>query len=266
MQDNIADSVLNDRPENLEKETNCTTSIQNPAESNGIRPLSATTVKEMFEDCRPREKAVAKGIESLTTAELFALILGSGIKGVNVIDMCQDMLNKNNNNLVTLSRLTLKDIMGYKGVGKAKALQILAVTEIARRYGEAQLPQQPQIKCSADIYRHMRYKIAFLDHEEIWVMLLNRSHKITHSVKVSEGTDSASLFDIKKVMKQAITERAAAMILSHNHPSGNLRPSIPDDNITNKCRKACEFFDIALLDHIIITPDGYFSYKDEGKL
>lgn len=215
---------------------------------------------------RPREKALANGIGTLTLPELWALILGSGTRGINVIDMCTDLMKRNDFNLTILSRRSLKQLSAVKGLGPNKALQISATLEIARRYQQQQLPEQPSINCSKDAYQLMRPEISHLGHEEMWILFLNRSNHVTKLHQASRGTTTATLFDLKGILKEALLEQAEGLIMVHNHPSGNCTPSTQDDTITLRCREACRTLDLRLLDHIIVTPAKYYSYRDKGKL
>lgn len=226
----------------------------------------ARNIKSMNVELRPREKAMANGFGSLTLPELWAIILGSGTRGVNVIDMCTDLMARNDFNLTLLSRRSLKQISAIRGLGPGKAMQIMATLEIARRYQQQQLPERPAIGNSRDAYVLMRPEIAHLGHEEMWILLLNRANRVIKLYQVSRGTTTATLFDLKGILKEALLEQAEGLIMVHNHPSGNCRPSGQDDTITLRCREACRTLDLRLLDHLIITPEKYYSYKDEDRL
>lgn len=215
---------------------------------------------------RPREKAMAHGCETLSLPELWALIIGSGTRGCNVIDVCTDLMRRNDFNLTLLARQSLKQISAVKGLGPSKALQIKATLELARRFQQQQLPERPPISSSADAYRLMRPEIAHLGHEEMWILFLNRANRVTKMYQASKGTTTATLFDLKGILKEALLEHAEGLIMAHNHPSGNPKPSSQDDNITMRCREACRTLELRLLDHIIVTPDSYYSYRDQGKL
>lgn len=229
-------------------------------------PDSRKKIKSMNRELRPREKAIANGCGALTLPELWALILGSGTKGINVIDMCTELMERNDFNLTILARRSLKQISAVKGLGQSKALQIAATLEIARRYQQQQLPDRPGISSSQDVNRLMRPEIAHLGHEEMWILMLNRANKVIRLYQASRGTTTATLFDLKGIIKEALLEQAEGLIMVHNHPSGNCKPSGQDDSITIRCREACRTLDLRLLDHLIITANDYYSYRDEGKL
>ena len=224
------------------------------------------TIKSLHRELRPREKALSKGISSLTVPELWALILGSGTRGINVVEMCNDLMARNDFNLTLLARRNLKQIASVKGLGPSKALQIMATLEIAKRYQQEELPKRPAIACSEDAYKNLRPEIAHLGHEEMWIMMLNRANHVIKLFQASRGTTTATIFDLKGILKEALLENAEGIIMAHNHPSGNCRPSGADDSITLRCHEGCRMLDIRFLDHIIVTPDTYFSYKDEGKI
>lgn len=228
------------------------------------------TIKEMAKDERPRERAVAHGIQSLTTAELLALILRTGQPGLPITDLCRQLMNDNDNSLLRLERRTRYELMLTKGIGDAKALQIEAMMEVMRRYLQESIDMSTRqidiIKTASMIHERMRYRIANLDHEEIWVLLVNRRNQVVKEFRLTTGSSTASVFDTKMVIKRALLENADGVILCHNHPSGTLRPSPQDDNITRKLQEACKIMDLRLLDHVIVAPTGFYSYADEGRL
>lgn len=229
-------------------------------------PQPQRTIKSMSEELRPREKALAKGIGVLTLPELWAVVMGSGTRGVNVIDMCTDLMARSDNNLTLLARRSLKQLSVVKGLGPSKALQVMAVLEIAKRYQQAELPQRPAISSSKDAYSILRPELGHLGHEEMWVLMLNRANRVIKLFQASRGTTTATLFDLKGILKEALLESAEGIIMAHNHPSGNCRPSGQNDSITLRCREACRTLDIRFFDHIIVTAESYYSYKDSGKL
>lgn len=224
------------------------------------------TIKAWNSELRPREKAVAKGFSALTVPELWALIIGSGTKGMNVMQVCTELMARNAFSLTSLSRKSLKEIADVKGLGPKKGLQIMAALEIAKRFQQQQLPERPLIRSSADAFNILRPEIGHIAHEEMWVLLLNRSHHVVRTFRSSQGHATATIFDVKGIMKEAILEQADGLILAHNHPSGQLTPSGPDDSITLKCREACKTVEVSFLDHIIVTAASYYSYRDSGRL
>lgn len=250
--------VIEERP--LEK---------NIQEENEQKSLVGTrTLKtHLAEEDRPREKALHKGFQSLTTAELMACIIGSGTPGESVVDLCQRIISDNSNKLYMIARRGLKELMGYKGIGDVKALQLLAALEISRRYQLEKFDEQVQIRTSMDAYQYLRQLMEHLDHEELWILVLNRAKRVVDRVRVSTGGTSATVGDIKIILKAAIEKLADGIILSHNHPSDNPRPSAQDNELTKKLKEACQLVDIPLVDHIIVCRgNNYYSYCDHGLL
>ncbi|MDE6023767.1 MAG: DNA repair protein RadC [Muribaculaceae bacterium] len=238
-----------------------------PDESHNSQTL---TIKEMAKEERPRERAIAHGIGSLTTAELLALILRTGQPGLPVTDLCRQLMNDNDNSLLKLERRTRNELMLTKGIGDAKALQVEAMMEVMRRYLRESIDQATKqvdlIRASRSIHERMRYRIANLDHEEVWILLLNRRNQVIKEFRLTSGSSIASVFDTKMVLKRALLENADGLVMCHNHPSGTLRPSPQDDGITRKLYEACKTMDVRMLDHVIITTAGFYSYADEGRL
>ena len=206
---------------------------------------------------RPREKMMLHGIRALSNAELIAILIGSGNVDETAVELSQRILNSAGNSLNNLP---------FKGIGEAKAITIMAALEIGRRRRDEELPRRPSISGSADVYNLLRGQMIDLPHEEFWVLLLNRANRVIDTIKVSQGGTSATVVDVKLVMRSALQQLASAVILCHNHPSNNLNPSQADDRVTEKIKSAAALFDISVLDHIIVGEDGYFSYVDEGRL
>lgn len=232
--------------------------------------IQVLTVKEMSKEERPRERAINHGIGSLTTAELLAIILRTGQQGFPVTDLCRQLMSDNDNSLLRLARRTRQELTLTKGIGDAKALQVEAMMEITRRYHLEMIDSVTRtldtIKTADSIFQRMRYRIANLDHEEVWILLLNRRNQVIKEFRLTSGGSAASVFDTKMILKRALLENAEGIVMCHNHPSGNLRPSPQDDNITSKLFVACSAMDLRMLDHVIITVNGYYSYSDEGRL
>lgn len=228
------------------------------------------TVKEMVREERPRERAMTFGIQTLTTAELLAIILRTGQQGMPITDLCRQLMNDNNNSLLRLEQRSRQELMLTKGIGEAKALQVEAMMEIMRRYQREAISHDAskikRILSSKDIHERMRTRIANLDHEEIWVILLNNRNVVVKEFMATSGSAVASVFDSKMIIKRALLENATALAMCHNHPSGNLLSSPQDDQITRKLHEACRSMDIRMIDHVIVTPAGYYSYADQGKL
>lgn len=227
------------------------------------------TIKQMARDERPRERAMIYGIDSLTTAELLAIILRTGQPGLPITDLCRQLMGDNNNSLLRLARRSRKELMLTKGIGTAKALQIEAMMEIMKRYGRELTETNPEstfIKNSESIHHLMRYRLANLDHEEVWVLLLNRRNQVINEFRLTSGSSIASVFDTKMIIKRALLEGAEGLALCHNHPSGNLRPSTQDDQITRKLYAACQAMELRMIDHVILSTEGFYSYADMGRL
>lgn len=224
------------------------------------------TVKEMDEDQQPREKAEKYGIEVLSVPELWAIILRTGTPGYPITDLCRDLMRNNNGSLHQLERRTKQELCEMRGIGSMKAVQIQAVMQLIKKYLQEDIPVEDPIRSSAQIFDRMRYKIGNLDHEEIWMLLLNRQNKVIKEIKLTSGTGTSSVFDQKQAIKLALLENSEGMILSHNHPSGNLKPSPQDDRLTEDLKRACKYMNIRLIDHVIVTANGYYSYNDSSRL
>ncbi len=225
-------------------------------------------IKDLACEDRPREKAASKGIRSLTSAELLAILIGSGTPGESVVDLCQRILNANSNKLYHLGRRSIKDLTSsYKGIGEAKATTIIASLELARRYREEDdFEEQPQVTSSEMVYNYIRYELCDLEHEEFWIIALNRAKRITGRFMISRGGTAATVVDVKIILKTALQQLADSIIAVHNHPSDSTKPSIADDRLTEKIKIGCAAVDIPIVDHIIISRQGYYSYADNGKI
>lgn len=230
------------------------------------RHLFKTTDRSML----PRERALKHGVKTLSDAEIMAILLGTGMKGKNVLDLANEILLDNKGHLSELANLSAKDITDrYGGIGLSKSLGLLAALELGRRAAQDAAELQASRKAvtkSQDSYELMRHKLQNLDHEEFWILLLNNSLKRIRDVKINEGATNFTVVEVKKIIKAMIDNGANNVILFHNHPSGRLQPSAQDDSLTRKISEAAKIFDFRVLDHIIITPGGYFSYTDSGKM
>lgn len=221
------------------------------------------SIKNWALEDRPREKYVSKGMNSLTDAELFAILLGSGYKDKTALDLSKEMLRSVSNNLDDFARLTIKDLMKFKGVGEVKAITLQVAFEIARRRKLSENIIE-YIKISHDVFELLGPKLSDLSVEEFHIILMNRKNKILSIHKISEGGTTGTVVDAKIIFKKAIDHLASSMILVHNHPSGNKLPSAADMEITKKIKSFGELIDITILDHIIIANDNYFSFADEN--
>jgi DNA repair protein RadC len=224
------------------------------------------TIKAWAQEDRPREKLLLHGRRALTDAELIAILIGSGLPNVSAVDLSREILTKHQNDLDRLGRLSVKDLSEFKGIGPAKAIAIIAALELGRRRKDAAMPVRFQVGNSSDVYRFLLPVFADLEHEEFWILFLNRANKITGKEPISKGGQAGTIADPKIIFNKSIENRAASIILAHNHPSGNLRPSSADIALTNKLVSAGQLLDIAVLDHLIITDKGYYSFADEGMI
>ena len=216
---------------------------------------------------RPREKLIAKGIDTLSDAELLAIVIGSGTRGCSAVELARKILTDCDNDLNKLCQLTVRALQsGYKGIGEAKAISIKASLELARRKAMVTKIDKYQILSSHAAYKLMAPILADLPHEEFWVILLNRANKVIKTECISQGGITGTVTDIRLIMKQAIEVLSTGIILCHNHPSGNTRPSEQDVQITHRIRDAGQIFEIPVIDHLIVCDSGYYSFMDEGVL
>ncbi len=226
------------------------------------RPYHSSRISDLSQEDRPREKALALGVDALTTTELIALLLGSGTPGESVINLSQRILAESGNSLQELSRRTIKNLVrSFKGVGDAKAVTLLAAIELGKRYAQEGPVEKPVIDMPEKAYNLMRDKLMGLDHEEFWAIYLNNAKRVIARAKISQGGTTATVVDTKIVL-----HLAAAIILVHNHPSGTLRSSRQDDAITERIKKAAAMIDVQVVDHIIFTKNAYYSYNEAGLL
>ena len=224
------------------------------------------SIKSWAEEDRPREKMLAKGKESLSNAELIAILIGSGNNKETAVDLSKRILHDSKDNLIELSRLTINDLMKYNGIGEAKAVTIAAALELGRRRRFSEALEKPCIKNSQLAYECFYAHLSDLNHEQFWIMLLNNANKVIKLEKIGIGGMTGTTADPKKIFKSALENNATSIMLCHNHPSGNVIPSNADKQITNNLVKAGQLLEIKILDHIIIGNDNYFSFADEGIL
>lgn len=223
-------------------------------------------IKEWSEDDRPRERFLLHGAEALSNAELLAILIGSGSTGESAVDLMKRILADNDNSLKQLGKLSIHELCQYNGIGPAKAITILAATELGRRRQADREDERQRILSSADIYAQMSPILRDAPTEEAWVILLNNNQRQIKKIRISSGGLTETLVDIRIVIKEALIANATAIILCHNHPSGNCRPSRADDDLTNRLTKACVTMRLKLVDHVVIVDGDYYSYGDEGKL
>lgn len=241
-------------------------------------------IKQWAEDDRPREKLMQKGAAALSNAELLAILIGSGSGDETAVALMKRLLSDCGNRLKTLGRMSLEELTGnveaedpktgkkkklarrYKGLGEAKAVTIMAACELGRRRMEEDAVELPSIRSSVDLYRYFLPQMQDLFHEECYALLMNQACRVTGKMLVSKGGLTETAVDIRLILREALLRRAPVIALCHNHPSGNLRPSMEDDRLTDRLQKACRMMNIRLLDHIIVADSGFYSYCEEGKL
>jgi len=215
---------------------------------------------------RPREKCVRLGLQGLSNTELIAILLGTGSREESAVSLAARLLLTAKNDLYHLGKMSREDLQSIKGIGEAKATRIVAAIELGKRRQSAPIPVKKSVTCSRDAYQLIRSELSELPREEFWVLLLSRSNRLMEKVKISQGGVSGTITDIRIILQSAFSKLASAMILCHNHPSGNLKPSEADLKITKKIRDAAKLMDIAVLDHIIVGDEAYLSFADENIL
>ncbi|WMJ75031.1 DNA repair protein RadC [Cytophagaceae bacterium ABcell3] len=218
------------------------------------------------EEDRPREKLLLKGRNALSDAELIAILIGSGTVSMSAVDVSKLILKEAGNDLNELAKYSVKDLQKFKGIGEAKAIAIVSALELGRRRKEQVSMQKSVITCSKDVYNVMKPHMLDLPHEEFWIVLLNRANHVMKKVPISSGGITGTVADPKIIFKAALENLACSVILVHNHPSGNLKPSDADLRLTTKLKQAGAFLEIPVLDHIIFTDHSYYSFADEGTL
>lgn len=213
---------------------------------------------------RPREKVLANGVLYLSDSELLAILLGSGTKNMTAVELARVILKEAGNSLQVLGKQGISDLIKIKGVGPAKAITLLAALELGRRRAGMQHPEKIPVKSSATVFQIFHPLMGDLEHEEFWLLMLNRANRVVGRYKVSQGGLSGTVIDTRIILKKALDNLASSIIVCHNHPSGNKQPSDADVKITEKLKKAAEMLEIKLLDHVIIADKSYFSFADEG--
>lgn len=223
-------------------------------------------IKEWKEEERPREKLFLKGHDALSDAELLAILIGSGSQNETALDISRKILSGSDHHLRVLSRKSVSNLLKFNGIGKAKAILIVAALELGRRSNNSKGPEPIKLGSSNSVFQMMQPLIGHLDHEEFWLLMLNNANRLKQKWCLSKGGITATLVDVRLIFKKALEIGATAMILCHNHPSGNLRPSQSDIVLTKKVIKAGGILDINVLDHVIITEQSYYSFADQGSL
>ena len=236
-------------------------------ENNKITPKPSNTgIKSWALDDRPREKLLTKGPMALSDGELLAILIGSGTRELSAVDLARNILASVQNSITELSRMGIKDLISFKGIGEAKAINIAAALELGRRRRLKDSLEKKKITSSRDAFEIMHPLLSDNNYEEFWIITLNRGNLVKRTIRISEGSLAGTVADPKKIFKLALEDNASSVILCHNHPSGNISPSKKDTEITQKCKNAGLFLDMPVLDHIIIGGDSYFSFADEGLL
>jgi len=223
-------------------------------------------IKNWAEEDRPREKLQLKGKNTLSDAELIAILLGSGSRSESAVDLAKRILLTAGENLIEVSKMGISDLMGFNGIGEAKAVTLIAALELGKRRNESEVLAKEKIANSQDAFEIFRSVMGDQPYESFWIILLNRANKVMRKCSISEGGVSGTVVDPKKIFKIALDQHASSIILGHNHPSGNIQPSEADQSITRKIRDAGLLLDVAVLDHLIIGDDLYYSFADEGTL
>ncbi|HNX43834.1 MAG TPA: DNA repair protein RadC [Bacteroidales bacterium] len=225
-----------------------------------------TPIKLWLEDDRPREKLLIKGPAALSDAELIAILINIGTRELSALDLAQEILNKAEGNLIELSRLSVKDLLKFKGIGEAKAITIAAALELGKRRRSSEILDRRTIRSSHDAFELLQEKLADLNEERFCIILLNRANRVLNVEMVSTGGFAGTVADPKKIFKIALDAKASSIILGHNHPSGMTKPSEADNKLTSKLKSSGDILDLPVLDHIIVGDEKYFSYADEGMM
>lgn len=223
-------------------------------------------INQWAEEDRPREKLMRLGAEALSSAELLAILIGSGSTKETAVELMKRVLSDCRNNLNTLGKMSIHELCQYNGIGEAKAITILAACELGKRRSLEKAEARKSLNCAVAIYELMHPRMQDLDTEEAWVLLLNQSHKLIKAERISHGGITETAVDVRIIMKEAIMNNATIIALCHNHPSGNIKPSTDDDRLTERVKKACDTMRIHFLDHVIITDGLYYSYHEAGRI
>ena len=223
-----------------------------------------TPINQWAEDDRPREKFLLKGKAALSDSELLAILIGSGSRNESAVQLCQRILASSQNNLNALGKMSVAQLMQFKGIGEAKAISIAAALELGRRRRAEDAIELKKITSSKTVFDIMQPIIGELPHEEFWVLYLNNSNKVIYKAQLSKGGITGTVVDIRLIFKMAFEQNATGLVLTHNHPSGKLIASEADLKITKRIKEAGQTLEIQVLDHLIITENGYLSFQDEG--
>lgn len=224
------------------------------------------TITQWAEEDRPREKLMNLGAETLSNAELLAILIGSGSPRESAVELMKRVLSDCKNNLNTLGKLSITDLTSYNGIGEAKAITILAACELGKRRQVADILKRPTLNSANAIYNYMRPKVQDKDVEEAWILLMNQKLDLIEAKCISHGGITGTAIDVRIILKEALLKNATAIALCHNHPSGNPSPSREDDNITTSVKKAADTMCIYFVDHVIVAQQHFYSYREEGRI
>ena len=222
-------------------------------------------INQWAEEDRPREKMATLGAEALSSAELLAILIGSGSTKESAVDLMKRLLNDCNNNLNTLGKMSIHDLCQYNGIGEAKAITILAACELGKRRQMETPEERPDLGTATRIYNHMHPVMQDLDVEEFWVLLMNQNYRLIKKLRIARGGITATIVDIRLIIREAVLCNATQLVVCHNHPSGRITPSKEDNELTQSIMNACKLMNIRFLDHVIVTDGNYYSYHEEGK-
>ena len=226
--------------------------------------MEKLNITQWAKEDRPRERMASLGAEALSNAELLAILIGSGSTKESAVELMKHVLADCNNNLNTLGKMTIRDLCTYNGIGVAKAITILAACELGKRRQMESPGERPDLGTATRIYNHMHPVMQDLDVEEFWILLLNQNYRLIKKIRISHGGITETAVDIRIIMREAVLANSTILAVCHNHPSGNLKPSKSDDELTRNIKRACELMRIHFLDHLIITDGQYYSYHEFG--
>ena len=227
--------------------------------------MNKLKISEWAEEDRPREKMASLGAETLSNAELLAILIGSGSTEESAVELMKRILADCNNNLNTLGKRNISELCVYNGIGEAKAISILAACELGKRRQMETPEERPDLGTATRIYNHMRPVMQDLDVEEFWVLLLNQHYRLIKKIRISHGGITETAVDIRIIIREAVLANSTILAVCHNHPSGNISPSRQDDELTRSIKRACELMRIHFLDHVIVTDGQYYSYHEQGR-
>jgi DNA repair protein RadC len=228
--------------------------------------MAKLNINQWAEEDRPREKLMRLGPSALTDAELLAILVGSGSTKEDAVTLMRHILADCKNSLNTLGKLTIRDLCKYNGVGEAKAITILAACELGKRRQSGKPEERPDLGTATLIYNYMHPQLQDLDVEEFWLLLMNQNHRLIKQIRISHGGITETAVDIRIIIREAVLANATMLAICHNHPSGSLRPSPMDNDLTTSIQRACQLMRIKFLDHVIITDGAYYSYRETGRV